>query len=108
VDILANFERLDWDVASAGARSKTFVRAGQRARLLELDDGFVEPGWCTRSHAFIVLDGRCSLETREGSVALEKGAVGLIPGGEPHAHRLLFGPGERALLLVFDEVDAAV
>jgi hypothetical protein len=66
VDILANFERLDWDV------------------------------------------GACSLETPGGTVRLEKGAVGLIPGGEPHAHRLLLGPGERALVLVFDEVDAAV
>jgi hypothetical protein len=31
--------------------------------------------------------------------------VGLIAGGEPHRHKLVLGPGERALLLVFDEAE---
>jgi hypothetical protein len=106
IEVLVDFERLPWEGTAAGLRSKTFVRDGQRARLLELSDGFVERGWCTRSHAFHVLDGSCSLETREGIVPLEKGAVGLIPGGEPHSHRLVLGSDERALLLVFDEAEA--
>jgi len=105
VGLLAGFDRLQWTAAAAGLRTKTFVLAGQRARLLELCYGFVETGWCTRGHAFHVVDGGCSLETRGATVRLTKGDVGLIPNGEAHGHKLLLGPGERALLLVFDEAD---
>ncbi len=105
--VLVDFDRLPWVDAAAGLRTKTFVRAGQRARLLDLSHGFVEAEPCTRAHAFHVIEGRCSLETRAGLLSLAKGDVGMIPGGAPHGHRLVLGPGERALLLVFDEADAA-
>lgn len=104
-EILVDFERMSWATPAAGLRTKTLVRGGQRARLMELADGFLEPDWCTRRHAFHVLDGRCSLEMREGVLVLAKGDIGLIPGGEPHAHRLVLGPGEQALPLVFDDVE---
>ncbi len=107
MEILVDFERLPWESPAPGLRQKALVRGGRRARLLDLTEGFVEPGWCTLGHAFSVLDGRCSIETREGAVVLEKGAVGLLAGGEPHAHRLVLGSGERALLLVFDDAPAA-
>lgn len=105
--VLVRFDELPWTAAAPGLRTKTVVRGEQRARLLDLSHGFVEPDWCTRGHAFHVLDGRCSLATRDGSVALEQGDVGLIPGGEPHGHKLVLGPGERAQLLVFDEAEPA-
>src|SRR5512133_3864129 len=102
-ELRVDFDRLPWEAPAAGLRTKTLVRAGQRARLLELGEGFLEAEWCTRRHAFHVLDGRCSLETRDGPLTLAKGDVGLIPGGAAHGHKLVLGPGERALLLVFDE-----
>ena len=102
-EIRVDFERLPWVDEAAGLRTKTLARAGQRARLLELGEGFLEVDWCTRRHAFHVLEGRCSLETRDGTVALEQGTIGLISGGDSHAHRLVLGPGQGALLLVFDE-----
>jgi quercetin dioxygenase-like cupin family protein len=102
-EIRVDFDRLPWEHAVAGLRTKTLVRAGRRARLLELREGFVEADWCTRGHAFHVLEGGCSLETRGGLVALVQGDVGLIPRGAAHGHKLVLGSGERALLLVFDE-----
>jgi uncharacterized cupin superfamily protein len=50
-----------------------------------------------------VLEGACSLEARDGVTRLTKGDVGLIAGGEEYRHKLVLGPGERALLLVFDD-----
>jgi hypothetical protein len=100
--ILVAFD-VSWEDAGTGLRTKTAVRGGQRARLLDLSHGFVEADWCTRRHAFHVLEGACSLETRDGVTALAKGDVGLIAGGDAHRHKLVLGPGERALLLVFDE-----
>jgi hypothetical protein len=105
MDILVDFQPLPWIDAADGLRTKTAVRGGQRARLLDLSHGFVEADWCTRRHAFHVLEGACSLETRAGVTLLAKGDVGLISGGEPHGHKLVLGPGERALLLVFDDAE---
>lgn len=101
--ILVDLDAVPWQDGGAGLRFKAAVRGGQRARLLDLSHGFVEAEWCTRRHAFHVLEGACSLEARDGVTRLTKGDVGLIAGGEAHRHKLVLGPGERALLLVFDD-----
>jgi hypothetical protein len=95
-----DFDAVPWTSPAPGLRTKTHVRAGQQLRLLELSEGFVEPGWCTKAHAFRVLEGTFTLETPAGRERFAEGAHGLIAAGE--RHKASVEPGARALLLLFE------
>ncbi len=56
MEVRLEFDGLPWEGPAPGIRFKTFVRGSQQARLLEISDGFEEREWCTRAHAFYVLD----------------------------------------------------
>ena len=102
---LIDFAALPWHKISAGSRSKVFVRGGQRVRLLELREGFVEPEWCRQGHAGRVLEGSLSLRTRAALQRLCAGDVFVIEPGDEHAHKAELGVGERALLLLFEPLE---
>jgi quercetin dioxygenase-like cupin family protein len=103
LDVLVDFAAIPWETGT-GVRSKSVVRRGRRVRLVEFSEGFEEPGWCTAGHAGQVLEGTCTLRTREGDQRLEAGDVIAIPAGDQGAHKAVLGPGERVLLLLFENV----
>jgi quercetin dioxygenase-like cupin family protein len=100
MDVLVLFDDLAWESPSPGVRFKAFVRGSQRLRLLEFSEGFEEADWCTKGHAFQVLQGSFTLRTKDGELRVKEGDVGLLAAGD--AHRAVLGPGERARLLLFE------
>ena len=105
MNVLVDFEILPWEAGGPGVRAKSVVRHGRRARLVEFSEGFAEPGWCTSGHEGQVLEGQFTLRFKSGgSLRLNHGDVVLIPAGEEQAHRPEMQPGDRALLLLFEDV----
>jgi quercetin dioxygenase-like cupin family protein len=104
MDAVVDLEGIPWEQLAPGARARICVRGVQRVRLVEFSEGFEEPGWCTAGHAGRVLEGACTLRTREGDQRLEAGDVVAIPAGDACAHKAVLGPGERVLLLLFENV----
>ena len=104
-DVLVGFDEIPWQESSPAGRHKTVVRGAQQVRLLELREGFVEPQWCRAGHAGRVLEGSLTLRTRAGARRLRAGDVFVIEPGDEHAHKAELGPGERALLLLFEAVE---
>jgi quercetin dioxygenase-like cupin family protein len=105
-DVLVGFDSVAWQAASPASRFKAVARGTLRVRLLELSEGFVEPEWCTQGHAGRVLEGSLTLRTPSGAQRLRRDDVFVIEPGEEHAHKAELGPGERALLLLFETVGA--
>lgn len=104
MDVRIDFESLPWESPLPGIRFKTFRRGQQQIRLLEFSEGFEEREWCTRSHAFHVLEGEFSLRLRNGTVRMKVGDVGFLSSGESTGHKAVLGRGERARLLLFEIV----
>ncbi len=104
MDAVIDLEGLPWQEVATGARAKICVRGSQRVRLVEFVDGFVEPDWCTAGHGGQVLEGACTLLDRAGERRLQAGDVIAIPAGDESAHKAVLGPGERVLLLLFENV----
>jgi quercetin dioxygenase-like cupin family protein len=102
MDVLVDFDKLPWESPRPGMRSKAFVQGSRRLRLLEFAGGYEEPEWCTREHAFHVLDGGFSLLLRDDRVHLEAGDTGFLPAGDEHAHKAVLGADEHVLLLLFE------
>jgi uncharacterized cupin superfamily protein len=105
MDVHVELDTIRWQEDRPGARFKSFASGGQRLRLLELSEEFVEDDWCTEGHVVYVLDGELSVELKgAGLTRLQAGDASFLPAGEAGAHRPVLGPGERALLLLFELV----
>jgi quercetin dioxygenase-like cupin family protein len=96
------FDSIAWTDAGTGVRFKAFVHGSQRLRLVEFSEGFVEPDWCTRGHASIVLDGSFSIDFHGSIERYEKDDVVFIPSGEAERHKAMLGNGEKVTLLLFE------
>jgi len=81
------FARIPWESPAPGLRTKAVVRAGKKLRLVEFGLDFVEPEWCTRGHAGIVLEGSLELDVAGNVVGFQAGDGLLIPAGEATRHR---------------------
>lgn len=82
-----DFDTLDWESSLPGARFKAFRRDGKQLRLLEFTSEFVEPHWCEKPHAGIVLSGVLEVDFQGGVVRYPEGAALLIPPGKGHKAR---------------------
>jgi quercetin dioxygenase-like cupin family protein len=102
MDVPVHFDDLPWESPSPGVRFKTLVRGAQRLRLLEFAEGFEEPDWCTKGHAFYVLEGSLTLRTKNGETRINAGDVGFLSAGAGDAHKAILGQKERARLLLFE------
>jgi hypothetical protein len=100
LQFLVAFDALPWQSNAPGQRLKTASLGGQRLRLMELTDRFVEATPCRAAHAGWVVEGSFSLEHRGELHPLKAGEAFLIP--PDIAHRAVLAPGERALLLLFE------
>jgi quercetin dioxygenase-like cupin family protein len=104
--VLIEFDKLPWESPGPGVRYKAFVSGTQQLRLLEFSEGFEEKEWCTKGHAFYVLDGLLLLRTKDGVVRMKAGQIGFLDAGEASSHKVIMEPGERALLLLFEVLAA--
>ena len=99
-----NFDNIEWTSPGVGVRYKAFVHGGQRLRLVEFSEGFVEPDWCIHGHAGIVLNGSFALDYNGNVERYSKGDVIFIPPGKADKHKALLGKGEKVTLLLFEAV----
>lgn len=100
VPVRVDFEALPWQSPARGLRFKAVVRKQQQLRLIELSSGYAEATWCTRGHAFHVLEGALTIETEHGRTCLAAGDVGALEEGQKH--KASVSGEERALLLLFE------
>ena len=81
------WDAIAWETSTPGVRTKTVVRGGKKLRLVEFGRDFVEPEWCTRGHAGLVLEGEMDLNVDGSIVKLRAGDAVMLPGGAEHRHK---------------------
>ncbi|KAF5412150.1 MAG: phosrestin [Euryarchaeota archaeon] len=103
-DNLINFKNMDWESPAPGIRYKVYVRDNQRIRLVEFSQDFNEPDWCTRGHVGYVLEGRLTIDFDCELIDFMSGDGIFIPEGEESRHKGTVARGEKALIILFEEV----
>ena len=81
------FDAIAWETPAPGLRTRTVVRGGKKLRLVEFGAAFVEPDWCTRGHAGLVLEGEMELNVDGRIVKLRAGDALMLPAGAAHRHK---------------------
>jgi hypothetical protein len=81
------FDSIGWQDALPGARFKAFRDGARQLRLLELTSAFVEPQWCEKGHAGIVLQGELEIDFQGRVVKYGEGTGIFIPAGASSAHK---------------------
>ena len=82
-----DFDQLAWEAPAPGLRTKTVDRGGKKLRLVEFSADFVEPDWCVRGHAGLVLQGEIEGEGAGAVVRFRTGEGLFIAAGDSHRHR---------------------
>jgi len=81
------FNDLEWQVSSAGARSKVFCEGSKQVRLVEFTSEFVEPEWCMKAHIGMILKGELELDFQGRKISYPEGSGLIIPAGPENAHK---------------------
>ena len=104
MDMLINFEDMGWERPAPGVRQKVHTIGDRRMWLVEFSEGFTEQGWCTRGHVGYVLEGNMSVDFDGRIIDFKTGDRIDIPEGTENRHKAKIAMGERALLLLFEEM----
>jgi ethanolamine utilization protein EutQ (cupin superfamily) len=104
VSRLIDFKVIDWENPAPGVRHKVFSKNGQRIRLVEFSDSFVEAEWCTKGHVGYIMDGRISIDFDGEKIEFKSGDGLFIPEGEPNKHKAIVAKGEKALIILFEKL----
>ena len=81
------FDSIEWQPALPGARFKVFRDGTKQLRLFELTSEFVEPEWCEKGHAGIVLEGELEIDFQGRVVRYPQDSGIFIPSGASSAHK---------------------
>ena len=101
---LIEFEDIAWESPAPGVRYKAYIRGDHKVRLVEFSEGFREENWCTKGHIGYVLEGRFSIDFNGKEIPFKAGDGIFIPEGEENKHKAQSIKGEKALLILFEEV----
>jgi|WetSurMetagenome_2_1015567.scaffolds.fasta_scaffold104034_2 quercetin dioxygenase-like cupin family protein len=94
---------IPWESPAPGVRNKSFNRNGQRLRLVEFSDTFVEDEWCTKGHIGYVLEGELSIDYNGRSVKYAPGDGIFIEEGAESKHKAIVPRGKKALLILVEK-----
>jgi quercetin dioxygenase-like cupin family protein len=103
-DYLIDFDSMDWESPAPGVRYKAYIRDNYRIRLVEISEGFSDENWCTKGHIGYVLEGSFSIDFNGNVIPFKAGDGIFIPAGEENEHKAKVIKGEKALLILFEEV----
>jgi quercetin dioxygenase-like cupin family protein len=103
-DYLIDFDSMDWESPAPGVRYKAYIRDNYRIRLVEISEGLSEEDWCTKGHIGYVLEGSFSIDFNGNVIPFKAGDGIFIPAGEENEHKAKVIKGEKALLILFEEV----
>jgi quercetin dioxygenase-like cupin family protein len=81
------FEALNWQSTALGARFKVHRDGNKQVRLLEFTSEFVEPDWCEKAHAGLVLKGELEIDFHGQLARYPEGSVIFIPSGAASGHK---------------------
>lgn len=95
------FDKLEWQNAAPGLRVKAYRQENKQLRLLEHSREFVEPDWCEKAHAGMVLEGELEIDFQGRCVRFPQGSSLLIPAGAKHKGRPV---GERVLIFLVEDI----
>jgi len=99
---LIRFSSLEWITPATGARYKEYIQDGQKIRLVEFSEGFVEEDWCTKGHIGYVLEGAMKIDFNGEIANYSKGDALWIEEGDKDKHKVLIGRGERVHLFLVE------
>ncbi len=103
---LIGFRNMDWESLAPGVRHKVYIRGDHRVRLVEFTEEFVEEDWCCKGHIGYVLEGCISIDFNGSLARFEAGNGFFIPEGEENKHKGKIAKGERALVILFEQLSA--
>ncbi len=103
-EYLIDFQNMNWENPAPGVRHKAFIRDNQRIRLAEFSEDFAEKEWCTKAHEGYVIEGNISIDFNGKLVSFKSGDGLFIPEGEANKHKGRVAKGEKALVILFEEV----
>ena len=86
-DLRIDFEKISWEAPFSGLRFQAYREGGKQLRVVEFEQGFVEPDWCAKGHYGFVLDGEFEIDFSGRIVRYEKGDGVFIPPGEATKHK---------------------
>ena len=95
------FDTLEWQHPAPGLRVKVCRQGNKQLPLLEHSREFVEPDWCEKAHAGMVLEGELEIDFQGKCVRFSQGSGLLIPAGEKHKGRSV---KERALIFLVEDI----
>lgn len=96
------FDELPWQDALPGARFKVHRTGNKQIRLLEFTSEFVEPDWCEKGHAGLVLSGELEIDFRGRQLRYPAGSALCIPSGKESGHKARSLTAVTQLFLVED------
>jgi len=82
-----NFDDLEWENASVGARFKVFRQNGKQIRLIEFTQDFIEEDWCVKNHVGLILEGELEIDFGGKVVNYAAGQGIFILGNENDKHK---------------------
>jgi len=103
-NILINFKNMPWENPALGLRQKEYAENGQKIRLVEFSEDFIEVDWCAKGHVGYVLEGKISINFDVRIIEFKTGDGLFIFAGEENKHKASVGKGEKALLILFEKV----
>lgn len=96
-----DYGRVAWESPNPKMRHKVAIRRGRRMRVVELERGYEEPGWCAKGHVVYVLEGEGVIDFDGAEETFHPGDAILIPQGPAHRHRIT-PTSDRVRLFVVD------
>ena len=97
-----DFENIRWQHPLPGCRFKSIIKGSRQVRLLEFRSDFVEPDWCRKGHAGMVLEGDLEIDFQGKIEQFPQGSALLIPAGDEGAHKARALTSHALLFLVED------
>ncbi|MFK7757981.1 MAG: hypothetical protein AB8B53_13710 [Flavobacteriales bacterium] len=97
------FENIDWERLSKGAKQKQFQTDKINMRLLRLEDDFNEIEWCKNGHVGYVLNGEMVLDFTGKEEHYKSGDAFIIKSGESNKHKAKIRRGKFVELILVDE-----
>lgn len=98
---LIPFEQLEWSEPHPGVQEKSYSKNGQKIRLVEFHDDFVEEDWCTKNHTGYVLSGTMKIDFKDAElISYSKGDGLMIDDHSPH--KVIIAKGEQVSLILVE------
>jgi len=97
-----SFDNIAWEQIAPGMKQKLLHVNSKLLKLIQLQDNFIEHGWCTKGHIGTVLSGELTIDFNGTKVNYAINDIISIPEGSENQHKAIIAPGKNATLLFFE------